>query len=99
MQNIELTAEPVMRTGMLIRRPAVEVYGAFVDPEITSRFWFTRGSGPLTLGSAVQWEWQMYGFSLPVTATVLEPGRRIVIEWPGYGGQTTVEWLFDERPD
>ncbi|MBC7990984.1 MAG: polyketide cyclase, partial [Luteimonas sp.] len=28
---------------MLIRRPVAEVFEAFVDPAITSRFWFTRG--------------------------------------------------------
>ena len=25
---------------------------------------------------------------------VIEPNERIVIEWPGYGGPTTVEWTF-----
>jgi len=99
MDRIELTTVPVMRTGMLIRRPPSAVYAAFVDPEITTRFWFTRASGPLTAGKPVQWEWEMYGIAIPVTAKVLEPARRVVIEWPGYGGPTTVEWTFDERPD
>ena len=35
---------PVARTTMLIRRPAAAVFEAFVDPSITSRFWFSRGS-------------------------------------------------------
>jgi uncharacterized protein YndB with AHSA1/START domain len=35
----------VAQTGMLIRRPVTEVFQAFVDPEITSKFWFTKGSG------------------------------------------------------
>jgi GNAT superfamily N-acetyltransferase/uncharacterized protein YndB with AHSA1/START domain len=99
MDRIELTTVPVMQTGMLIRRPAAEVYNAFVNPDVTTKFWFTRSSGPLTLGTAVQWEWEMYGIAIPVTAKVLEPDRRIVIEWPGYGGRTTVEWTFHERPD
>jgi uncharacterized protein YndB with AHSA1/START domain len=99
MDKIELTAVPVMRTGMLIRRPAAEVYEAFANAEITTRFWFTRASGPLAVGIPVQWEWEMYGISVPVTAQTLEPSQRIVIQWPGYGGITTVEWTFEERPD
>jgi uncharacterized protein YndB with AHSA1/START domain len=40
---------PMARAEMLIRRPVSEVFEAFVDPAITSRFWFTRGSGRLEL--------------------------------------------------
>ena len=38
---------PVVTATMLIRRPAAEVYAAFVDPAVTTRFWFSRASGPL----------------------------------------------------
>src|SRR5262245_32817257 len=89
-----------MRTGMLIRRPAAEVYEAFVNPDITTKFWFTRGSGRLEAGRQVQWDWEMYNISVPVTVKALEPNRRILIEWPGYGDQpTTVEWVFQSLPD
>src|SRR5262249_7076933 len=56
-------------------------------------------SGRLKPGAIVQWEWEMYGISVPVATKVLEPSRRIVIEWPGGGGPTTVEWTFDSLPD
>lgn len=36
----------------------------------------------------------MYDVSIQVTAKAIEPNRRIVIEWPGYNGPTTVEWTF-----
>ena len=39
------------KAEMLIRKPVAEVFEAFVDPAITSRFWFTRGSGRLEPGS------------------------------------------------
>jgi uncharacterized protein YndB with AHSA1/START domain len=39
-------------------------------------------------------EWEMYGISIPVTAKAIEPNKRIVIEWPGHRGPTTVEWTF-----
>jgi uncharacterized protein YndB with AHSA1/START domain len=32
--------------------------------------------------------------ALTVTVKAIEPNRRILIEWPGYGGPTTVEWTF-----
>jgi uncharacterized protein YndB with AHSA1/START domain len=99
MDSLLIKQTPMMKTGMLIRRPAAEVYEAFVNPEITSKFWFTKGSGRLEVGKRVQWDWEMYDISVPVTAKALEPGRRIVIDWPGYGGLTTVEWTFSPQKD
>ena len=99
MDDLQLKHVPVAKTGMLIRRPVAEVFEAFVDPDVTTQFWFTKGSGRLEAGQQVQWEWEMYGFSIPVTAKVVEPNRRIVIEWPGSQGPTTVEWLFLPQED
>jgi uncharacterized protein YndB with AHSA1/START domain len=97
--NLQLTTVPVTKTGMLIRRPVADVFEAFINPDVTTRFWFTRGSGRLEVGKPVQWEWEMYGISVPVTVKVIEPNRRIVIEWPGYNGVTTVEWTFAPQSD
>ena len=33
------------KAGMLIRRPVKDVFEAFVDPKITTKFWFTRAAG------------------------------------------------------
>jgi uncharacterized protein YndB with AHSA1/START domain len=99
MEPLQLTQVPVMRTGMLIRRPAAQVFEAFVDPAVTTRFWFTKSSGRLEAGGRVQWEWEMYGISIPVTAKAVEPDRRLVVEWPGRHGATTVEWTFEPLPD
>lgn len=85
---------PEAKTGMLIRRPVAEVFEAFIDPELTSKFWFTKGSGRLETGKQVQWDWKMYDVSVRVDVKAIEPGRRIAIEWPGYSGPTTVEWTF-----
>jgi uncharacterized protein YndB with AHSA1/START domain len=99
MAGIELTHAPMTKTGMLIRRPASEVFEAFVNPEITTKFWFTKSSGRLEEGRRVQWEWEMYGISISVIATTIEPGKRLVIEWPGYRSATTVEWTFESQDD
>ncbi len=99
MGDLHLEHIPVAKTGMLIRKPVAEVFEAFVDPAITARFWFTKGSGRLEPGKQVTWQWEMYGASTQVTAKVIEPNKRIVIEWDGYSGRTTVEWKFASQKD
>jgi uncharacterized protein YndB with AHSA1/START domain len=99
MKNSELTQAPVAKAEMLIRRPVAEVFEAFVDPAVTSKFWFSRGSARLEPGKQVQWHWDMYGFVVPVDVKIVEPNKRIVVEWPGEGGSTTIEWTFTARKD
>jgi len=99
MEKLQLTQLPVAKTGMLIRKPAAEVFDAFIDPEITTKFWFTKSNGKLQAGKQVQWQWEMYDISIPVTAKAIEPNKRIVIEWPGHKTPTTVEWSFERQSD
>ncbi len=40
----------IAEAAMLIRKPANTVFEAFIDPEITKNFWFTKGSGKLSDG-------------------------------------------------
>lgn len=89
-----LSRVPIATTGMLIRKPVGEVFEAIVNPEITTNFWFTKASGRLQVGVPVQWEWEMYDVSVDVIARAIEPDSRIVFQWPGYSGPTTVEWRF-----
>ncbi len=92
--NLHLTRVPVVKTGMLVRRPVAEVFEAFVNPDITTKFWFTGSSGRLERGKNVRWEWDVYGISVPVTVKSVESNKRILIEWPGRNTPTSVEWLF-----
>lgn len=94
-----LTAAPVAATEMLIRRPAAEVFAAFTDPAITSRFWFSHGSGPLAPGATVTWTWEWYGFSTPATVTAFEPERLLVVDWGAPGEATQITWRFTPRAD
>jgi hypothetical protein len=57
---------PITKVEMLIRKPVEEVFEAFIDPAITSRFWFTKSSGRLETRRRVQWDWEMYGVSANV---------------------------------
>ena len=54
MPNMQLTKSPIAKTGMLIRKPVDQVFEAIVNPEITSKFWFRKGSGRLEAGKTVQ---------------------------------------------
>ena len=93
-ESLHLTRVPITETGMLIRRHVAEVFEAIVNPEITTKFWFTRSSGRLAVGRPVRWDWEMYDVSIEVTALAIDSNRRIVVEWPGHSGPTTVEWTF-----
>ena len=83
---------PTVQAQMVVRRPIDEVFNAFVDPTITTRFWFTRSSGKLEPGAKVTWEWEMYGVSANVHVKAIKQPSRILIEWGE--PSTTVEWQF-----
>lgn len=92
---MQITQVPVSRTGMLIRRPVAEVFEAFIDPDITSRFWFTKGSRRLAAGERVRWDWEMFGASAEVAVKEIEANKRILVGWSSPGSDpTAVEWLF-----
>lgn len=88
---------PRMKTQMLIRKPVAEVFEAFINPAITTRFWFTKSSGKLEQGKNVQWDWEMYGVSAQVNVKIIEANKRILIEWDN--PPCPVEWQFSARAD
>jgi len=94
MANLQLTQAPIAKAEMLIRKPVAEVFAAFVDPETTSRFWFTKSTGRLETGKHIVWTWEMYGMSIEVDVKAVEPNKRILLEWGNHGSMTTVEWVF-----
>ena len=89
--------QPIATAQMLIRRPVSVVFEAFVDPAITSRFWFSRGSGRLEAGKQVRWDWEMYNVGRTVDVKALEPDKRILIEWNGPEDLNLVEWTFEVK--
>lgn len=90
---------PIAETGMLIRKPVSEVFEAFVNPDITSQFWFSKGSGRLQVGKRIHWDWEMYGHSVEVSVKVIEENKRILIDWGEADVTTLVEWGFTSRLD
>jgi uncharacterized protein YndB with AHSA1/START domain len=94
MEKLVLTQPPVAKVEMLIRRSPAEVFEAFINPEITTRFWFTKSTGRLEAGKHINWTWEMYDISVDVEVKEIEANKRIVIDWGNYESMTTVEWVF-----
>jgi uncharacterized protein YndB with AHSA1/START domain len=78
---MQTTHTPTVEVQMLIRKPASQVFNAFIDPAITTNFWFTKSSGKLEVGKTIIWEWEMYGVSGKVLVKEIIPNRKISTEW------------------
>jgi uncharacterized protein YndB with AHSA1/START domain len=89
-----LNREAVVRSEMLIRKPVEEVYEAFINPEITTKFWFTKSSGRLEIEKRILWEWEMYGVSDEIYVKDIETNKRILVE---SSDGTNIEWIFTPR--
>lgn len=88
---------PIAKAQLLIRKPVRQVFEALVDPAITSRFWFSKGSGRLEAGKRIRWDWEMYGVHADVHVKAIEINKRILVEWNGPENPTQVEWTFEDK--
>ena len=80
--------------GMLFRKPPAEVFRAFTDPSITTKFWFTKSSGPMAPDAKLRWDWEMFGASANVVVKEFARDRRVVFDWGAEGSMRTVVWRF-----
>ena len=83
-----------IETQLLIRKSPETVFNAFIDPEITTQFWFTKSSGKLEEGKTVIWEWEIYGVKDEVKVLVINPDKKITILWGD--PKSKVDFLFEE---
>jgi uncharacterized protein YndB with AHSA1/START domain len=88
---------PIVEVQMMIRKSASQVFQAFIDPAITTNFWFTKSSGPLEVGKHLRWDWEMYGVSCNVFVKEILEDRQIITEWGDPA--THVEYLFTALTD
>ena len=72
---------PAVCVSLLIRRPPLEVWEAFVDPDQIRRFWLASSSGPLTPGSTVRWAFKVAGAETEVTVVAAVPGESLDLRW------------------
>ena len=86
-----------VQAQMLIRKPVSKVFRAFIDPEITKNFWFTKSSGKLETGKIVKWEWEMYNVSTNVVVKEIVQDKMISIDWSD--PVTAVEFNFEDMGD
>lgn len=77
---------------MMIRKPVTTVFQAFIDPAITTKFWFTHASGPLETGKTVTWRWEMYNVEDNIKVKEIIPDKKITFEWDNPA--TTVDLEF-----
>jgi uncharacterized protein YndB with AHSA1/START domain len=93
---MHLTRVPAVKVGLLMRKPPANTFAAIADPAITTRFWYTKSTGPMTEGAELTWEWEMYGASSRIRVQEVEQDRRIRFSWSGYDPEhpTTVEFRF-----
>ncbi len=66
---------------MMVRRNVSEVFQAFIDPEVTTKFWFDRSSGKLVQGNSVRWYWDMYGAQADIHVQEIIADKKISITW------------------
>jgi len=68
---------------MLIWKPVADVFKAFIDPDITTKFWFTNSSGSLEAGKTIKWEWDMLNASALVKVEKIIENELIKFDWGG----------------
>jgi len=84
---------------MRIRKPVAEVFEAFIDPEITKHFWFSKGTAKLEVGKSIVWEWEIYDVSTEVFVKEIIPNKKITIDWGEDSTLTTVDFVFEVLSD
>ena len=81
---------------MLVRRPASEVWEAFVEPDRICRFWLGRSTGRLEDGATVRWTFKVAGAEADVTVVETVQGELLDLRWDG--GQP-LHIAFEDRGD
>ncbi|MEQ1585390.1 MAG: SRPBCC family protein [Cyclobacteriaceae bacterium] len=84
---------------MLIRKPVLEVFEAFINPDITTKFWFTKSSGRIEPGKNLVWTWEMFNHSSSVSVISIETNKTILLEWGDNDAKTKIEWTFNAHSE
>lgn len=81
-----------VQAQMLIRKPINEVFESFINPEITTNFWFTKSNGKLVEGETILWEWEMYGAKSEVKVHQIIPNQLIKTTWGLFSNNVDYEF-------
>jgi len=88
-------AELVARAQMLIRRPAREIFNAFVRPDLITKFWLKGTTGPLGRGARVEWQFMVPGATERVNVTAFDEPHHLAFAWSQ--GGLSVDLKFSEQ--
>ena len=91
MTQLILTKAPVAVAEMLIRRPVAEVFEESTRERAENELLELVFPGRHPYGRDPKGDED--------SVKAVEPHARILVEWPGYGSSTTVEWIFTARED
>ncbi len=86
-----------VQAQMLIRKSIHEVFEAFINPEITTNFWFTKSTGKLEEGKTIIWEWEMYNAKSEVKVLQIIPNQLIKTEWGLFSNNVDYEFKEMEK--
>lgn len=86
------------KAQILVRRPRDDVFNAFIDPAVMSRYWFTRRDAGLREGETVTWfVGDAHGaYEIEVRVKSIRKPSEIVIDWGEGDRFTTVTWSLDQ---
>jgi uncharacterized protein YndB with AHSA1/START domain len=73
-----------------IARSAADVFEAIVNLAKMSQYFISRGSGRLTAGAHVDWEWSDVDAKLRIHVVHVVPNEKVVFLWPATGTPTKV---------
>lgn len=90
---------PTVESQMLIRKHISEVFEAMVNPDITSKFWFTKSSGRIEPGKTLEWEWGQFGVKDTVDILEVKTDEYISLQWKLGELKTTIKMNFEPKSD
>lgn len=90
---MSIHSSPFAEAAMLIRKPISEVFNAFIDPEVTTKIWFTRSSGKLEEGKIIEWHWAMFNHTVNVSVKAVHINESITVQW-GDDPEALITWDF-----
>src|SRR5207237_8596160 len=90
-------SERVARAKTLIRRPAMEVFNAFVQPDLITKFWLKGTTGPLGQGAQVEWQFMVPGATERVRVTAFDEPRHIAFSWSESGLGVDMKFFGEQK--
>ncbi len=81
------------QVAVRIEKPINEVFKAFTDNEIISKYFVTSASAPIrAVGDKITWSWGEHKAEIVITE--FEENKKVAFTWPGYKVDYDVHALF-----